>query len=217
MPFYYVFKEIVGFMKRRTEKTVYVFDSLGQPAEIYNSETEPSQKKKSVFEWVSSVMASFVVIFLIFTFFFRVVQVSGTSMLQTLNDKDWLLVSHTEGDVKQGDIVVATPPSYENGPVIKRVIGVEGDEIYIDFLKGVVYVNGQALDEPYTNSLTNLSYDVTFPVMVPEGCVFVMGDNRNGSLDSRSTQIGFVDEEYILGRVILRVFPFEKIEYINFR
>ncbi len=217
MPFYYLFKEIVGFMKRRTEKTVYVFDSLGQPAEIYNSETEASEKKKSAFEWVSSVMAAFVVIFLIFTFAFRVVQVSGTSMLQTLNDKDWLLVSHTQNDIKQGDIVVATPPTYENGPVIKRVIGVEGDEIYIDFLKGIVYVNGQALDEPYTNTLTNLSYDVTFPVTVPKGCVFVMGDNRNGSLDSRSTQIGFVDEEYILGRVILRVFPFEKIEYINFR
>lgn len=217
MPFYYVFKEIVGFMKRRTEKTVYVFDSLGQPAEIYNSETEASPQKKSAFEWISSVTASFVIIFLIFTFFFRVVQVSGTSMLQTLNDKDWLLVSHAKGDIKQGDIVVATPPTYGNGPVIKRVIGIEDDEIYIDFLKGIVYVNGQALDEPYTNSLTNLSYDVTFPVTVPEDCVFVMGDNRNGSLDSRSTQIGFVDEEYILGRVILRVFPFEKIEYINFR
>lgn len=204
-------------MERRTEKTVYVFDSLGQPAEIYNSETEASGKQKSVFDWISSIMASFVVIFLIFAFAFRVVQVSGSSMLQTLHNGDWLLVSNAGSDIQFGDIVVATPPTYEGGPVIKRVIGTSGDEIYINFEKGHVYVNGQLLDEPYINTPTNVSYDVTFPVRVPEGCVFLMGDNRNGSLDSRSTRIGIVDEKYVLGRVILRVFPFKEIDYINLR
>ncbi len=204
-------------MERRTEKTVYVFDSLGQPAEIYNSETEATQKHKSVFDWCSSIMASFVVIFVIFCFLFRVVQVSGSSMLQTLENGDWLIVSNAENDIQFGDIVVATPPTYEGGPVIKRVIGVEGDEIYIDFDRGEVLVNGKVLDEPYINTPTNVSYDVTFPVRVPENCVFLMGDNRNGSLDSRSTQIGIVDEKYVLGRVVLRVFPFEKIDYINLR
>ncbi|MBP3329232.1 MAG: signal peptidase I [Clostridia bacterium] len=204
-------------MKRRIEKSVYVFDSLGQPAEIYNSEKKESEKSKSVFDWFSSIMASFVIIFLLFAFAFRVVQVSGTSMTDTLQHRDWLLVSNNEKNVQFGDIVVATPPTYKGGPVIKRVIGVAGDEIYIDFDKGDVYVNGKILDEPYTKTPTTLSYDVEFPVRVPENCVFVMGDNRNGSLDSRSTQIGIIDEKYILGRVLVRVFPFEKIDYINLR
>ncbi len=204
-------------MKRRIEKTVYVFDSLDQPAEIYNSEAKESAKGKSLFDWVSSIMAAFVVIFIIFAFAFRVVQVSGESMTDTLDDGDWLLVSHRENDIRFGDIVVATSPTYDGGPVIKRVIGVEGDEIYIDYDKGLVYVNGEILDEPYTKTLTTRYYDVEFPVTVPEGCVFLMGDNRNGSLDSRSTKIGMVDERYVLGKVLVRIFPFEKIDYIDLR
>lgn len=203
-------------MERRTEKTVYVFNSKGKPAELYNSETEATKQHKSIFEWCSSVMSSFVVIFIIFCFLFRVVQVSGGSMLQTLQNKDWLLVSSV-GRVEVGDIVVATPPTYEGGPVIKRVIAKEGDEVFIDFERGEVLVNGVVLDEPYINTPTNVSYDIEFPVVVPEDTVFLMGDNRNDSLDSRSTQIGFVDEKYVLGRVILRIFPMKKIDYINLR
>lgn len=204
-------------MKRRIEKTVYLFDSRGNPAEVYNSETEATQKQKTVFDWCSSIMASFVVIFVIFCFLFRVVQVSGSSMLQTLKNGDWLIVSSVGDDIRFGDIVVATSPTYDGGPVIKRVIGVEGDEIYIDFDRGEVLVNGVVLDEPYINTPTNIRYDVEFPVTVPENCVFLMGDNRNGSLDSRSTTIGMVEEEYVLGRVITRILPFEKIDYINLR
>ena len=204
-------------MKRRIEKTVYVFDSLGQPAEIYNSETKEDKKSVSAFDWISSIMVSFVVSFIIFCFFFRVVQVSGGSMTNTLQNGDWLLVSNNGDDIKFGDIIVASPPTYENGPVIKRVIGVEGDEIYIDFEKGLVYVNGEVLDEPYAKTLTNESYDVTFPVKVPEDHIFVLGDNRNGSLDSRSTKIGFIHEKYVLGRVLIRIFPFKEIDYINLR
>lgn len=204
-------------MKRRTEKTVYVFDSLGQPAEIYNSETKVDKKSVSAFDWISSIMISFIVIFVIFCFFFRIVQVSGGSMTNTLQNGDWLLVSNNEEDIQFGDIIVASPPTYENGPVIKRVIGVEGDEIYIDFEKGLVYVNGKILDEPYTKTLTNVKYDVKFPVRVPEDHVFVLGDNRNGSLDSRSSKIGLIHEKYVLGRVLTRLFPFEKIEYMDMR
>ena len=204
-------------MKRRIEKTVYLFDSRGNPAEVYNSETEATQKQKTVSDWCSSIMASFVVIFVIFCFLFRVVQVSGSSMLQTLKNGDWLIVSSVGDDIRFGDIVVATSPTYDGGPIIKRVIGVEGDEIYIDFDRGEVLVNGVVLDEPYINTPTNIRYDVEFPVTVPENCVFLMGDNRNGSLDSRSTTIGMVEEEYVLGRVITRILPFEKIDYINLR
>ncbi len=201
-------------MKHLKEKTVYVFDSSGQPAEIYNSEKEATEAQKSAFDWCSSIMASFIVIFIIFSFVFRVVQVSGTSMLPTLQDGNWLVIN-SSSKIKVGDIIVSTPPTYTKGPVIKRVIGVEGDEIYIDFELGEVLVNGVKLDEPYINTPTNRSYDVEFPVTVPEGCVFAMGDNRNGSLDSRSSQIGMIDKKYILGKVITRVYPFKKIEYLN--
>ncbi len=204
-------------MKRRIEKTVYVFDSLGQPAEIYNSETKADKKSMSVFDWISSIVVSFVVIFVIFCFLFRIVQVSGGSMTNTLHNGDWLLVNNSEDDIQFGDIIVASPDTYERGPVIKRVIGVEGDEIYIDFEKGLVYRNGKILDEPYTKTLTTKSYDVQFPVKVPKDHVFVLGDNRNGSLDSRSTKIGLVHEKYVLGRVLTRLFPFEKIDYMDMR
>ncbi len=200
-------------MKRREEKTVYVFDSLGQPAEIYNSEKEATKKQKSVFDWISSVIASFVVIFVIFAFVFRIVQVSGESMLPTLNDGDWLALTTVGNELEYGDIIVATPPSYTKGPVIKRVIALEGDEVFIDFELGEVLVNGKKLNEPYINTQTNVKYDVEFPITVPEGCVFAMGDNRNHSLDSRSSTIGMIEKKYVLGKVITRLLPFEKIEY----
>lgn len=201
-------------MKQREEKTVYVFDSTEKPIEIYNSENEATNAQKSIFDWCSSIMSSFVVIFVIFSFLFRIVQVSGTSMLQTLQDGDWLMIHNTQ-KIEYGDIIVSKPSTYEKGPVIKRVIGVAGDEIYIDFERGDVIVNGVKLDEPYINTPTTRNYDVYFPVTVPEGCVFVMGDNRNGSLDSRSSEIGMIQKNYILGKVVLRVFPFKKIEYKN--
>ena len=100
--------------------------------------------------------------------------------------------------------------------VMPRIIEVGGgDTVDIDFYKGTVSVNGQELDEPYVNTPTNLSYDMTFPVTVPEGKLFVLGDNRNDSLDSRSTDIGFINENKVLGKVVFRFYPFDKIEIIK--
>ena len=87
-------------------------------------------------------------------------------------------------------------------PLVKRVIGIEGDTIDIDFQNGIVYLNGEALEEPYTAEPTYLQESVTFPVTVPEGCLFVMGDNRNHSTDSRDDRVGFVDERDVLGRLL---------------
>ena len=100
--------------------------------------------------------------------------------------------------------------TFQKEPIIKRVIATEGQTIDIDFNAGIVYVDGKALDEPYVNSPTNNQLDFTGKVTVPENCVFVMGDNRNDSTDSRSSLIGCVDKRYIMGKVLLRILPLNK-------
>ena len=151
-------------------------------------------------------------VLLVFSLLFRVVVVSGPSMDTTLTNGDWLLLIGNifYQDPKFGDIVVASKDSYDNGtPIIKRVIALEGQTVDIDFEDGIVYVDGVALDEPYTNTPTNLREGIEFPLTVEEGCLFVMGDNRNVSKDSRSIEIGLIDRREILGKAICLIFPGE--------
>ena len=169
-----------------------------------------------VYDWLEAVMYALVMIFIIFTFLFRIVGVDGESMTQTLQDRDWLMISHLGFKADRGDIVVITQPNAMNEPLIKRIIGVGGDVVNIDFQEGIVYVNGTALDEPYVRTTTNKRGDVEFPVTVPEGYVFVLGDNRNDSLDSRYSEIGFIDERYLMGKVVTRIYPFEEIRYKDY-
>ncbi len=167
-----------------------------------------------LFEMTDTVKSTMICVFVIFMVFFRAVSVSGDSMVPTLNDKNWVMITAITPGVKRGDIVVITQPWVRNNAIIKRVIGVEGDVVDIDFNKGEVYVNGELLDEPYIAEPTHLDYDVRFPVTVPPHKVFVMGDNRNESLDSRSGSVGFIDENYILGKGIYRIVPkFKSIRY----
>jgi signal peptidase I len=130
-------------------------------------------------------------------------------MTNTLQDGDWL-VAVQKSEYERGDIIIITQPNYFNEPLIKRVIATEGQTVDIDFTEGVVYVDGVALDEPYINAPTHEPEDFTEPVTVPEGCVFVMGDNRNRSTDSRSERVGCLDERLILGKVFLRLTPLNK-------
>ena len=149
-------------------------------------------------------------VLLVFSLLFRIVVVSGPSMKNTLVDGDWLLLvgNVLYNEPKQGDVVVACKEAYENGtPIIKRIIATEGQTVDIDFDEGVVYVDGVALDEPYTLTETNLFEGVTFPLVVDEGCLFVLGDNRNESKDSRSADIGLIDQREVLGKAIFVVFP----------
>ena len=151
-----------------------------------------------------------IVILLVFLLLFRTVVVSGPSMNNTLVHGDYLLLINNVfyRNPQQGDIVVAAKDSFKNGePIIKRVIATEGQWVNIDFETGIVYVNGTELIEPYVNTPTNLFEGVEFPLMVDEGCVFVMGDNRNQSKDSRSLEIGQIDKREILGRAIFIVIP----------
>ena len=168
------------------------------------------QNKRVFLSYLHDLVTLVAAVLLIFSLLFRVVIVSGPSMNDTLIDGDWLLLLSNVlyGDPKQGDIIVASKDSYDNGsPIIKRVIATEGQEVDIDFLSGLVYVDGTALEEPYTLTPTNMSEGITFPLIVDEGCLFVMGDNRNVSKDSRSTEIGLIDCREVLGKAILLFFP----------
>ncbi len=160
-----------------------------------------------MYDAIESVKGAVIVVFLIFSFVFRAVGVDGDSMYPTLKDGDWVAVSGVTTEIDRGDIIVSTQPWERNVPIVKRVIAVGGDMVDIDFNANAVFVNGVKLNEPYIAELTRVSYDVEFPVIVEEGKLFVMGDNRNVSLDSRSSKIGLIDERYVLGKVIFRVYP----------
>ena len=150
------------------------------------------------------------VIMVAFLVFFRIIVVSGPSMKQTLLDGDYLLLISNlfYHDPKQGDVVVVSKRSYDDGkPIVKRVIATKGQIVDMDFENGIVYVDGLPLEEDYVNTPTNLDEGTVFPQIVEEGCVFVMGDNRNNSKDSRSPEIGQVDTRQILGKVALLLFP----------
>lgn len=171
-------------------------------------------KKKSsfafnVYDFISVLMASFIIIAVCFSFLFRLVGVDGESMTNTLQNGDWLITVEKQ-QYERGDIVVITQPNYFNKPLIKRVIARGGQTVRIDYNTSTVYVDDVALDEPYTREDFILPKydDCDFPYTVPDGFLFCMGDNRNGSTDSRSNLVGPIDERYILGKAVYRIMPF---------
>ena len=178
-----------------------------------NKAETPEEKmdwKKSIVLYLHDVIYMLSVILIIFLLIFRVIVVSGSSMRTTLVDGDYLLLSGNflYGKPEYGDIVVVSKEGYDDGkPIVKRVIATQGQTVDIDFDAGIVFVDGQALDEPYVNTPTNLPEGVSFPLQVEENCYFVMGDNRNNSRDSRSPEIGQVDRREILGKAFFLMFP----------
>ena len=173
-------------------------------------ESKKTKAQKTVLAYLHDLVFGLVAVLLLFMLVFRVIVVSGPSMMQTLQNGDCiiLLSSVFYGEPEYGDIVVISKQAYKEGePIIKRVIATEGQEVHIDFNSGVVTVNGVALDEPYVNTPTNEYEGVDFPQIVPEGCVFVLGDNRNLSKDSRSLEIGMIDKREILGKALLIAVP----------
>lgn len=188
---------------------------------VPSEQQEKTEKKKSslreTVEYAESLAVVFVVMLLIFTFIARPATVDGESMMPTLQNGERLVISNLFYEPTAGDIVVLCGEAdrEEGKNLIKRIIATEGQTIDIDFEAGEVYVDGQELDEPYILEPTYLDEGTEFPLTVPEGEIFVMGDNRNGSRDSRSLTVGTVKEEYIVGRVLFRFFPFDRFGKIS--
>ena len=175
---------------------------------------EEQEKKvipgRDLYEWVQSLVGSVLVVVAIFTFGIRMLGVDGHSMLNTLQHDDRLLVVNPifYHDYQYGDIVILRKNGvFDNDPIVKRVIAVGGQTVDIDFDAGVVYVDGEALEEDYIREPTNTAEGTEFPLTVPEGSIFVMGDNRNGSSDSRDYRLGTVDTRYVIGKAAFLIFP----------
>ena len=179
------------------------------------NEKQKNTPKQEAFDWITCVVSALVCAILIFVFVGRIIGVSGDSMKNTLLDQERIVISNLFYKPKQGDIVVLTKYSFLDEPIVKRVIAVEGQTIDIDFDKGEVYVDGELLHEDYIAAPTHRSYDVTFPQTVPEGCVFVMGDNRNASNDSRNGELGMVDRRCIMGKAYMIILPISKLRFLG--
>ena len=167
--------------------------------------------KKDLMDMVEIMVAALIILVLVFTFVFRIVGVKGDSMRETLHNNDRLIISHFMYEPEQGDIVVVELPELFDTPIIKRVIATGGQTVNIEE-DGTVTVDGKALDESYTNAFTEPK-EMQFPITVPEGDVFVMGDNRTNSTDSRD--FGAVDEKNILGKVVIRLYPINKFGTVD--
>ena len=169
-----------------------------------------SREDQSWYSWLRTLVCVVLATVLVFTLVVRIVRVEKQSMRETLQNGDILLTvnRHLAGELKAGDIVVIKKEYFEDGkPIVKRIIATEGQTVDIDFDAGVVYVDGQALEEDYIREPTYLDEGLEFPITVPEGCLFLLGDNRNNSMDSRYPDLGPVDGRCVIGKAVVLVFP----------
>ena len=187
-------------------------NNTNQPAvgkETVEQEDKQKKRLQNVLEYAESLALVFAVMLLIFTFIARPATVDGESMLPTLENGERLVISHLFYEPSAGDIVVLCGEAdHEEGKnLIKRIIATGGQTVDIDFVSGAVYVDGELLEEDYINEPTYVEEGTEFPLTVPEGSIFVMGDNRNHSSDSRSSDLGTVDTRYVIGKAVFLLFP----------
>lgn len=174
------------------------------------------RSRKEIYDWIHCLSIALIICVVIFAFFIRLIDVRGTSMNPTLNNGDKMLVSGLFYSPKAGDVVVFKKDEYDpERALVKRVIATEGQVINIDFDEGIVYVDGEPIVEDYILELTTNKLDFIGPQTVPDGCVFVMGDNRNASTDSRKKEIGMVDSRLILGRAYFVIYPLNRVRVIQ--
>ncbi len=186
---------------------------------MFEPEGENEGKKKEegsiLFDWVRSLVGAVLIVVLLFLFVAQLITVQGPSMQHTLYAGDKVLVLRAGlCDIRAGDVVMVhqfNAPLDET--IIKRVIAVGGQTVDIDFYTGTVYVDGEAIEEDYIAERTYSDEGTAFPLTLEEGKLFLMGDNRNHSTDSRSTLLGAVDERYVVGKAVLVVFPGKTAQY----
>ena len=182
-------------------------------AEFFKKKKQEEKKlswQENVLLYLHDLVYLLVAVMVSFLIVFRVIIVSGSSMKMTLLDGDYLLLLSNVfyQEPEHGDIVVISKESFDNGePIVKRVIATEGQIVDIDFENGIVYVDGLPQEEPYINALTTNAEGVLFPLVVEEGCIFVLGDNRPVSRDSRSPDIGLVDKREVMGKAVFLMIP----------
>ena len=179
-----------------------------------NQENQSSGIMVEIYEWLEAIAFALAIVVILFTFLFRVVSVSGPSMNPTLTSGDRIVLNSLFYTPQNGDIVVITQPnSHDTEPLIKRVIAVEGQTISIDAETDTVTVDGVKLNESYIldQDIQRAGESYEYPLTIPKGKVFVMGDNRNDSFDSRDPGLGMVEEKYIMGKAIFRIYPFERV------
>jgi signal peptidase I len=183
-------------------------------ANIANSENENQQDRgfaRELYEWLEAVLTALMLVIIVMIFFLCPADVDGGSMEPTLHDGDRLVFTDIGFTPSQGDIVIVDSEGLGKF-IVKRVIATAGQTLDIDFATGKVTVDGVVLEENYINSETHRDEGgQTYPLVVPENCVFVMGDNRDNSTDSRDSRVGFIDDSDIYGKVIFRVYPFTKM------
>lgn len=189
------------------------------------SARQKSSAMTNVFEWLDTIVLALVIVIILFTFFFNKVAVSGDSMLNTLHDGDQLIISNFNYTPKRGDIIIVSRnylnveqnPDEGKSPIVKRVIATAGQTVEIK--DGGVYVDDQLISEPYLDEtlVPNGTDNKGFYTkeVVPENCVFVLGDNRGISHDSRASDIRFINTRYVLGKVLFRIYPFDSIKSFN--
>ena len=184
--------------------------------------TEEKEKEgfaSDLFAWLQALTFALLILMVIFTFFGRIIGVDGSSMLPTLTNGDLLFLQCAGYEPEQGDVVVLHKAFSATGePIVKRVVATGGQTVHIDYGTSTVYVDGEALDEPYLGepmlqpgsaSMQETDWDI------PEGSVFLMGDNRNNSADSRESSLGPVDNDYVLGKALVVLFPFSHFGSIH--
>ena len=178
-----------------------------------DAENATNSTRMEIYDWLQCIVSAIICGIFIFVFIGRTIGVDGKSMMKTLHNNDRVIMSHLFYSPKNGDVVVfqAMSDSFGGTPLVKRVIAVAGQTVDIDFTTGDVIIDGVVQVEPYINDLTHNKIDFSGPVTVPAGHIFVMGDNRNSSSDSRDSRIGMVDTRYILGRVLFIAIPGEDI------
>lgn len=171
---------------------------------------EKTSFKQDLYYWTQALIVVLVGLILVCTLAGRVIRVVGSSMVPTLHHNDLLLLQSVGYTPQRGDVIVLRKESFLSYPVVKRVIATGGEHVTVDYTTGTVSVDGVALDEPYINEImvdTGKPDLTVLDVTVPEGSVYVLGDNRNNSSDSRHRDLGTVDERYILGKALFRIFP----------
>ena len=171
---------------------------------LKEADDKSRKNAESIYDIASIIVSAVISVGIIFTFFFKISTVSGESMENTLHDMDKLIISSVVTDIEYGDVVVTSQPNIFNKVLIKRVIAVEGQTVWFDEATGKTIVDGKPLDEPYIKEEMEYTPAMDKLFTVPEGHIFVMGDNRNNSSDSRDDFVGTIDKNYVVGKVVYK-------------